>query len=306
MPCSSISNARKNIPLMLLSMTGYGRSTNTYDSKSISVELRSLNSKFTDIRLKTPASFKEKEHMFRRFITERVERGKIDLTVEVKSLYGDENFGLNAPLFKRYYKELSALSAELGAPTDGLMAAILRIPNVVVTEEGEIDEKEWGVIEKTLEEAFADFDNFRRTEGSAMEEDLRLRVSTILETLKQINPFEEGRVTLLRNRLRQNLEEFMSKENIDENRFEQEVLFYLEKIDITEEKVRLEQHCNFFLEQLDTDVVSKGRTLSFISQEMGREINTLGAKAYSADIQRFVVSMKDDLEKIKEQVANSV
>ncbi len=287
-------------------MTGYGRSTNTYDTKSISVELRSLNSKFTDIRLKTPSSFKEKEHLFRRFITERVERGKIDLTVEVKSLYGDENFGLNAPLFKRYYKELSALSEELGATTDGLMAAILRIPNVVVTEEGNIDEREWGVIEKTLAEAFADFDNFRRTEGAAMEDDLRLRVRTILETLKQINPFEEGRVTLLRNRLRQNLEEFMSKENIDENRFEQEVLFYLEKIDITEEKVRLEQHCNFFLEQLDTDVVSKGRTLSFISQEMGREINTLGAKAYSADIQRFVVSMKDDLEKIKEQVANSV
>ena len=287
-------------------MTGYGRSTNTYESKSISVELRSLNSKFTDIRLKTPASFKEKEHLFRRFVTERVERGKIDLTVEVKSLFGDENFGLNVPLFKRYYKELSALSGELGAPTDGLMAAILRIPNVVMTEEGNIDEKEWGVIEKTLAEAFADFDNFRRTEGAAMEEDLRLRVSNILQTLKQINPFEEGRVTLLRNRLRQNLEEFLSKENIDENRFEQEVLFYLEKIDITEEKVRLEQHCNFFLEQLDTDVVSKGRTLSFISQEMGREINTLGAKAYSADIQRFVVSMKDDLEKIKEQVANSV
>ncbi|MEZ4959950.1 MAG: YicC/YloC family endoribonuclease [Saprospiraceae bacterium] len=291
---------------MLLSMTGYGRSTNTYDSKTITVELRSLNSKFTDIRLKTPASFREKEHLLRRFITERVERGKIDMTVEVKSMFGDENFGLNVPLFKRYYRELSTISGELGSSTDGLMAAILRIPNVVVTEEGEIDEREWKTIEQTLEEAFTNFDNFRRTEGAAMEEDLRLRSGNILETLKQINPFEEGRVTLLRNRLRQNLEEFMSKENIDENRFEQEVLFYLEKIDITEEKVRLEQHCNFFLEQLDTDVVSKGRTLSFISQEMGREINTLGAKAYSADIQRLVVSMKDDLEKIKEQVANSV
>ena len=140
-----------------------------------------------------------------------------------------------------------------------------------------------------------------------MEEDLRLRTTNIMEYLKGINPFEEGRITLLRNRLRQNLEEFMNKENIDENRFEQEVIFYLEKIDITEEKVRLEQHCKFFIEKLDDpNTTSKGRTLSFISQEMGREINTLGAKAYSADIQRLVVNMKDDLEKIKEMVANSV
>ena len=139
-----------------------------------------------------------------------------------------------------------------------------------------------------------------------MEEDLRLRVTNIRNSLTDVDPFESGRVDRLRSRLKQNLEEFMGKENVDENRFEQEVLFYLEKIDITEEKVRLEQHCNFFLEQLDSKSTSKGRKLSFISQEMGREINTLGAKAYSADIQRIVVSMKDDLEKIKEQVANSV
>lgn len=291
---------------MLLSMTGYGRATNTFDSKIITVEVRSLNSKFTDIRLKIPSNFREKEHVLRRTLSERVERGKVDMTVEIKSLQGDNGFGLNVPMFKRYYHELSALAVELGMPTDGLMSAILRIPNVIVTEEGEVDEKEWEVIENTVEEALTNFENFRKAEGGVLAEDLRLRANNILEALREVNPFEEDRIVLLRNRLRQNLEEFASKENIDENRFEQEVIFYLEKIDITEEKVRLEQHCNYFLEQLRAKTGSKGRTLSFISQEMGREINTLGAKAYSADIQRLVVRMKDDLEKIKEQVANSV
>lgn len=291
---------------MLLSMTGYGRASNTFDSKTITVEVRSLNSKFTDMRLKVPANFREKEHHLRKIVTERAERGKVDLVVEVKSMAGDSNYGLNIPLFKRYYQELTELAGELNASQEGIMQAIMKIPNVVVTEEDEIDEKEWETVLKTLDDALLEFETFRKAEGAAMEDDLRLRVANILASLQEINPHEEGRIVLLRNRLKQNLEEFMSKENIDENRFEQEVLFYLEKIDITEEKVRLEQHCNFFLEQLDTDVNSKGRTLSFISQEMGREINTLGAKAYSADIQRLVVKMKDDLEKIKEQVANSV
>lgn len=292
---------------MLLSMTGYGRASNTYDSKVITVEIRSLNSKFTDIRLKIPPGFREKEHVMRRLITERVERGKIDLTIEIKSLQGDDNsVGLNIPLFKKYFHELSKMADELNASKEGLIQAILKIPNVVITEETEIDEQEWQTVENTLQDALRNFDAFRKAEGAAMEEDLRLRATNIRSSLKEINPFEVERIELLRNRLRQNLEEFMSKENIDENRFEQEVIFYLEKIDITEEKVRLEQHCSFFLEQLNTDATSKGRTLSFISQEMGREINTLGAKAYSADIQRLVVRMKDDLEKIKEQVANSV
>lgn len=291
---------------MLLSMTGYGRASNTFDSKIIIAEVRSLNSKFTDMRIKIPANFREKEHHFRRLISERIERGKVDLTIEVKSMQGDEGFGLNVPLFKRYYQELSAIADTMDMPKDGLMAAILRIPNVIMTEEGEMKEEEWKVVEKTLEEALANFDAFRKAEGAVIEEDMRLRVSNIRSALQLVDPFEQERILLLRNRMRQNLEEFMNKENIDENRFEQEVIFYLEKIDITEEKVRLEQHCNYFLEQLVSNVVSKGRTLSFISQEMGREINTLGAKAYSADIQKLVVKMKDDLEKIKEQVANSV
>ena len=231
---------------------------------------------------------------------------KIDFSIEVKSMHGDEGFGLNVPLFKRYYQELSNIADTMGMPKDGLMGAILRIPNVIMSEESGMDEEEWKAVEKTLEEALENFDKFRQAEGNVIEEDMRLRVGNIRSALQLVDPFEQERILLLRNRMRQNLEEFMNKENIDENRFEQEVIFYLEKIDITEEKVRLEQHCSYYLEQLDSTATSKGRTLSFISQEMGREINTLGAKAYSAEIQKLVVKMKDDLEKIKEQVANSV
>ena len=291
---------------MLLSMTGYGRSTKTFGAKTITVELRSLNSKFTDVRLKVPSNIREKEHEIRKLISEKVERGKIDLSIEAKSLSGDDGFGLNVPLYKKYYQTLSSIAEEMGSGTEGIAAAIIRIPNVVVSEEGNLEEEEWKEFRLAIKEAMDNFRAFRITEGTAMEKDLRLRVTNIQSALNTVDPFEEGRVTRLRNRLKQNLEEFMGKENVDENRFEQEVLFYLEKIDITEEKVRLGQHCLFFLEQLDSKNTAKGRKLSFISQEMGREINTLGAKAYSADIQRIVVSMKDDLEKIKEQVANSV
>ena len=291
---------------MLLSMTGYGRGTTTQTGKSITIEIRSLNSKFTDIRFKIPNNYKEKEPEFRRLITEKAQRGKLDMTLDIKSSSGDEDFGLNKPLFKRYFDELTQLSKELNIDHGDIIQSILRIPNVVGGAEDEIDEEEWKQVLRTLQEALENFDQFRRTEGAAMEKDLRLRIKNITTALEQVNPFEEGRVTRLRNRLKQNLEEFLGKENVDENRFEQEVLFYLEKIDITEEKVRLGQHCKYFLEQLDGKATQKGRKLSFIGQEMGREINTLGAKAYSSDIQRLVVQMKDELEKIKEQVANSV
>lgn len=291
---------------MLLSMTGYGRATSTFEKKSIEVEVRSLNSKYTDIRLRVPSNFKEREHQLRKLLTDKVQRGKIEMSIEVKSMVGDEGFGLNLPLFKRYFMELSALADELGATKDGLIQGILRIPNVVMAEDSDIDEKEWQAILHTVEEALDKFHAFRLAEGAALEDDLRQRVKNILDALEQVNPLEKERIALLQNRLRQNLQEFFGKENVDENRFEQEVIFYLEKIDITEEKVRLAQHCQYFLEQLDNNLTIKGRTLSFISQEMGREINTLGAKAYSAEIQRLVVGMKDDLEKIKEQVANTV
>lgn len=287
-------------------MTGYGRVSHAYGEKAINVEIRSLNSKYTDVRVKLPQNYREKESDVRRLIADRVERGKVDLAIDVNSHNGDDDYGLNEALFRKYHRELSKLSAELHIPSGDMLQAILRLPNVVATAADRIAEEEWAAVMKALNAAIDSFEKFRMAEGGAMEEDLRLRVGIILDLLGRLDPREEERVTRLRQRMHQNLEEYLGKDKIDENRFEQEILFYLEKIDITEEKVRLEQHCKYFIEELDKDKHSKGRKLSFISQEMGREINTMGAKAYSSEIQRLVVGMKDELEKIKEQVANSV
>lgn len=287
-------------------MTGYGRAAHSYKHKTISVEVRSLNSKFTDLRLKIPQNYKEKETELRRIVTERAERGKIDLVLEVKSLQGNDDYGLNKALVRKYFEELSLLAEELNAPKTDILPAILKIPNVIASEESSIDEEEWEAVLEAMNEALNNFDQFRMTEGAVLENDLRQRLQTILSLLAQVDPFEGERISKLRQRLHQNLEEYLGKDNIDENRFEQEILFYLEKMDINEEKVRLEQHCLYFLEELARKNTSKGRKLSFISQEIGREINTMGAKAYSSEIQRLVVSMKDELEKIKEQIANSV
>jgi uncharacterized protein (TIGR00255 family) len=296
-----------NFNNMLLSMTGFGRATQTIGEKTISVEIRSLNSKYTDLRFKLPNNYKEKEPILRKMIADRSERGKVDVNLEVKSVRGDDEYAINLPLFRKYVLELSALAKELGVEKGDLMQTVVRIPNVIAAGDEGIDEEEWKTVQATVTEALDRFEDFRLTEGAAMEKDLRMRIETIASLLEKVDPFEKERIQRLRQRMRQHLEEFLNKENVDENRFEQEVVFYIEKIDITEEKVRLEQHCKFFIEQLElTNKTTKGRKLSFISQEIGREINTLGAKAYSSDIQRIVVAMKDELEKIKEQVANSV
>jgi uncharacterized protein (TIGR00255 family) len=282
---------------MLLSMTGYGRGTTTYLDKTIVTEIRSLNSKFADLRMKVPQNYREKEHEIRRMISERLERGKIDFNIDIQSVAGEEGFSLNKPLFRKYHQELSRLASELSLNEGDLMQSILRLPNVVGSNSDVLNNEEWMVVQKTIEEAVKNFDAFRLVEGASIESDMRMRIGIIQDNLEKIKPFEDERVVKLRHRLFQNLEEYLGKEKIDENRFEQE---------ITEEKVRLSQHCLFFLEELDQKHTQKGRKLSFISQEIGREINTLGAKAYSPDIQRLVVAMKDELEKIKEQVANSL
>jgi len=291
---------------MLLSMTGYGRVSHTFGDKTINVELRSLNSKYTDLRAKIPQNYKEKEPELRKIVTDRVLRGKIELVIEVQSAQGDDEYGLNQSLFRKYHRELRQLSEELQIEGGDMLQAILRIPNVVTSDAETIDEEEWKEVYKALELAMDKFQKYRATEGGAMEEDMNMRVDNIAALLQQLDPHEKERVERLRQRMYQNLEDYLGKDKVDENRFEQEILFYLEKIDITEEKVRLEQHCKYFKEELSKKQPLKGRKLSFISQEMGREINTMGAKAYSSDIQRLVVGMKDELEKIKEQVANSV
>ena len=291
---------------MLLSMTGYGRAVNTYQEKTITVEIRSLNSKFTDLRIKSPQNYRDKESIIRKVVTTRTQRGKIDITIDVKSAAGDGEFALNQSLFKKYYQELSELSGTLNMPQGDILQAILRLPNIVAPDEATVDEEEWTAVEQTMNDAITVFTDFRREEGAAMEQDCTDRINSITELLGHIEPHESARVERLRNKINRNMEEYVGKDNIDANRFEQEILYYLEKIDITEEKVRLSQHCKYFLEELGTSKTLKGKKLSFISQEMGREINTLGSKANSSDIQHIVVKMKDELEKIKEQVANTI
>jgi uncharacterized protein (TIGR00255 family) len=269
---------------MLLSMTGYGRSTRSFGDKTVAVEIRALNSKMTDIRFKMPSNYKEKEIDLRRILTEKAERGKIDISIYVRSMTGEDDYVMNHDLFRRYYKELSQLKAELGIEHGDVLQAILRLPNVLGSDEDSVQEEQWQATLDAINEAFVDFNSFRLTEGGAMEKDLRLRIDIIARLLTEVEPYEVERVTKLRQRMKHNLDEFMGKENVDKNRFEQEVLFYLEKIDVTEEKVRLGQHCRYFVENLnDPKSTSKGKTLNFITQEIGREINTLGSKAYSAN-----------------------
>ena len=292
---------------MLLSMTGYGRAVKTYKEKTITVEVRSLNSKFTDLRFKIPQNYREKEPIMRRTVTDSTQRGKIDVSVDVKSASGEAEFALNEALFKKYYDVLSNLSSSIGMDKGDLMQAILRLPNVVAADNNNtLDEEEWVVLHDTVNEALGAFKNFRLAEGNAMELDCTARINTISNLLEKISPFESERVSRLKKKINKHMEEYVGKDNIDANRFEQEILYYLEKIDVTEEKVRLAQHCKYFIEELEAPKTLKGRKLSFISQEIGREINTLGSKANSSEIQHIVVQMKDELEKIKEQVANTV
>ena len=291
---------------MFLSMTGFGRAEGVFEDKTITVEIRSLNSKFSDVKFKMPQLYKNLEADLRKIISKKTERGKIDVNIEVKSMSGDDEFALNTPLFKRYYKELSALSSELGMEKTDIMQAILRLPNVVTSDSSSLSDMEVDKLKSITNQALTHFHKFRLDEGAAMEKDCIQRINNIMSPIAELEPFEKERVDKLRARMKSHMEEYVGKDNIDANRFEQEVLYYLEKLDITEEKVRLKQHCKYFLEELSKENLQKGRKLSFITQEMGREINTLGSKANSPDIQRIVVRMKDELEKIKEQLANSV
>lgn len=291
---------------MLLSMTSYGRSTAALTSKSIAIEIKTLNSKFVDLRLRVPPIFQEKEMVLRKVLHDKVLRGKIEATFTFENQEGGENYSINGSIFRQYHQQLTSLQEELKIPNGDLLSSIMRLPEVVSTSEESISDEDWKTIQSTLDTALAKLVAHRAEEGAAIEADLQIHINSILDLLDQVAPYETERVEKVRQRMSSSLDEYLSRENVDENRFEQEVLFYLEKIDITEEKVRLKQHCNYFLQIMSNKEVMKGRKLNFISQEIGREINTLGAKAYSSDIQKLVVRMKDDLEKIKEQLANVV
>ncbi|MEM9836510.1 MAG: YicC/YloC family endoribonuclease [Bacteroidota bacterium] len=293
---------------MLLSMTGYGRASQLHGNKTISVELRSLNSKYTDLRLRAPQNLRERELEIRRLVTDFAQRGKLEMTVEINAEEGADDLQVNGPLLNRLYQDVvQASRGKIGDEDAGhLFNSLLRMPNVITAGSSEMSDEEWEALRETTKACLENFNYYRRQEGKVMANDLREHAQAIKELLEKVTPFETERVTAVRERMARHLEEYLGKPNVDKNRYEQEVLFYLEKIDINEEKVRLAQNCDYFLEILDNKKEAKGRKLSFISQEIGREVNTLGAKAYSADIQKLVVNMKEHLEKIKEQLANVV
>lgn len=285
-------------------MTGFGQETGSINGKKIIIEVRTLNSKTLDANLRLSSKFRDLETEIRNMLGSIIARGKVDLymTLERESDFSD--YKVNRDLAKHYLYELQLLASEVGLPLSAdLLSSILRLPDVVTQSATEMSDEDKQLIMRMFETALQKVDAFRIFEGAVLEKDFRQRISTIMELLKETKPFENKRIEDIRQRLRSDLSQIEQRIQIDNNRFEQEIIYYLEKIDFTEEKLRLEKHCLDFLRTIADDV-SQGRKLGFLAQEIGREINTLGSKAYNADIQKIVVEMKNELEKVKEQLLN--
>lgn len=290
---------------MIKSMTGYGRAERHTDQRKITVEIKSLNSKQLDLSARIPSIYREKEYEIRNTVGKALGRGKVDLFVSVENIGGAKTAGgaINKELFKAYYLQLADLQKELGDTNaaEPLITTVLRLPEVMQTESVAIGDAEWAALAEAVDEAVRHIDAFRLQEGAVLIKDLLKRIDTIEELAAQIVPLEGERIETVRARLTDNLKALQV--NVDSNRFEQEIIYYLEKFDITEEKVRLKQHCDYF-RTVAGESEGVGRKLGFIAQEIGREINTTGSKANHAGIQKIVVRMKDELEKIKEQLLN--
>jgi uncharacterized protein (TIGR00255 family) len=288
---------------MIKSMTGYGKTLLEQASKIITIEIRTLNSKQADIILKTPHLLREKETMIRSLLLDRLERGKVELSIITENLGNTANTELNKELALQYYNALKSLGGKIDDSTTDYMSIIVRMPEVLTQPKEELEETQWEQVREAIIGAIDQADEFRTHEGKALEQDLVNRINSITGLLARVDQFEERRIEKIRERLFKELTNLPDQIQFDRNRFEQELIYWLDKFDINEEKVRLKKHCEYFLETLDSDD-SNGKKLGFISQEMGREINTLGAKANDEKIQRLVVQMKDELEKIKEQLFN--
>ncbi|MDE0871327.1 MAG: YicC family protein [Flavobacteriales bacterium] len=288
---------------MIHSMTGYGKSASTIGSRRYTAEVRSLNGKQLDLSVRMPQAFREKEMELRKLLSSAIVRGKSDINLHYEADATDQR-ELNIPLIEHYLTHLEKLADKKGYEKDGLLlGTAMRLPDTVQQSREEVNEDEWKQIRRLVEEAVSQFLEFRIQEGKTMEMDLLGRVEQILELESKLDPLLTERIERVRDRIQANFDEIKDRGRLDENRFEQEVLFYIEKMDVSEERVRLKAHCQYFMDILETDF-GQGKKLAFIAQEMGREINTLGSKANDAEIQRFVVQMKDELEKIKEQVLN--
>ncbi len=289
---------------MIKSMTGYGIASFDSGNSKYTVEIKSLNSKFLELSLRLPKIFSEKEFQLRNDCSKQIERGKVNLSINVEQAGSVvKAAGIDTELLKHYYAQLKAVSNDLNEPTSNLLQLALGLPEVVKYGEETVSEDEWKVVEKTFQQAMAAFQQFRADEGAILEQDVKFRIGIILENLKLIEVEEPKRVPVIRERLNQFLSEATAREAIDQNRFEQELIYYIDKLDITEEKTRLKAHCDYFIDTLK-NADANGKKLGFISQEIGREINTLGSKANDANMQKLVVGMKEELEKIKEQLLN--
>ena len=290
---------------MLQSMTGFGKTTIELPNQIINIEIKSLNSKQLDVSLKIPNLYKEKDIEFRKKLAEHLIRGKIEVFFFV-DITGDKNkMQINKEIVKNYFFQLKEIGKELGIPPfEELLTAVLKFPDALKMENTELSKNEWSKILISFEEAINELKKFRLQEGLVLEKDIVNRINKIKELLADIPQYEEGRIKIIKDRITQHLETFLSRDKIDENRFEQELIFYIEKFDITEEKVRLENHCLYFLETIEKNKSAIGKKLAFIAQEIGREINTIGSKANDLNIQKIVVEMKDELEKVKEQMMN--
>lgn len=288
---------------MIQSMTGYGKKTIQLPTKKITLEIKSLNSKNLDLNVRIPSYYKEKELEVRKTISAHLRRGKIDFSIYVEMTADESLTSINSALVRNYMQQLRNI-LQSGVTNDvELLQMAVRMPDALKTEREELDEAEWEIISKGISEVIEKLIDYRTEEGKSMDADFRKSIATISDLLEEVKTLDTERLSAIRTRLDKTIEEIKSKNQVDRNRFEQEVLFYLEKMDINEEKVRLASHLDYFLKTMDS-TESNGKKLGFISQEMGREINTTGAKANFAPMQKLVIQMKNELEQIKEQVLN--
>jgi len=289
---------------MIRSMTGFGKTEFEVGTKKITLEIKSLNSKQLDINTRVPSMYREKDLEIRRLMSEMLTRGKVDFALYLDNLGTESTSRVNAAIIKDYFKQLKAIHKELGLEVnETIMQSIMRLPDTVKMTYEELDESEWLVVRENLIKTLEELNRFRDQEGLALQVDIVNSIQKILDLLKQAEPFENQRMENVKAKIMDSLNELQLNGNIDKNRFEQELIYYMEKLDINEEKVRLANHCSYFTETM-AEAEPSGRKLGFIAQEIGREINTLGSKANESNLQRIVVQMKDNLEKIKEQVLN--
>ena len=288
---------------MVLSMTGYGRTTFSLNGKNIVLEVRTLNSKSFDLNLRVAPLFKEYEMEIRNLLNKNILRGKTDCMLNYEQM--DEKGGeVNPTAVKEYFRQIKAIADDLKVQDTNILDLVFRLPNITSTSNDALTDEQWVTVQKEVQQVCDQLAKFRVDEGNNLEKDLILRVAQIRLALQEVETLDPQRMTQQREKMHQDLRTYMNEENVDMNRFEQELIFYLEKMDITEEVTRLRSHCDYFDHTLVEHAQEKGKKLGFIAQEMNREINTIGSKAYHAEMQRKVVVMKDELEKIKEQLNN--